>query len=322
MKISHRLYLTVIPAVLGMLLMAALTYWGQYAHRAPEVVLVVGTLAALTALVLTWNNAQYIVRRIDRLATTTATPGSSGPSRPTPHDEIGEIERVVDRLSSAVEQAEATRTDREQLFERRTHDYARLLVSIADASAHRLEEIRLPLHILLENHFGELNENQEEMLAAARTAAEAADADMLSLREIAELDLGERTLRQDRVKPSDLIDALRPLLLAAAEGAGASLELEIAPLLPAVNGDRARLQDAFVTLLRGAIASASRDARLRLEAERVGHAVRFTLHGGGKPRISVRWAAAARVVQAHGGTVDRAPASLVIELPTAGAGVR
>jgi signal transduction histidine kinase len=323
MKISHRLYLTVIPAVLGMLLMAALTYWGQYAHRAPEVVLVTGTLAVVTALVLTWNNAKYIARRIERLATATVAPGTSDPSRPTPpKDEIGEIERVVDRLSSAVEQAEATRTDREKLYERRTHDYARLLVSIADASARRLEEIRLPLHILLENHFGELNENQEEMLGAARTAAEAADADMLSLREIAALDLGERPLRQDRVKPSDLIDALRPMLLASAEGAGATLELEIAPLLPAVIGDRARLQDAFATLLRDAIASAPRETPLRLEAERSGHAIRFTLHGGGKAPVSVRWAAAVRVVQAHGGTVDRAPASLSIELPIAAEGVR
>jgi hypothetical protein len=112
------------------------------------------------------------------------------------------------------------------------------------------------------------------------------------------------------------------MLLASAEGAGATLELEIAPLLPAVIGDRARLQDAFVTLLRGAIASASRETRLCLEAERSGHAIRFTLHGGGKAPVSVRWAAAVRVVQAHGGTVDRAPARLSIELPTAGKGVR
>ena len=35
-KVSHRLYLTVTPAILGVLLMAGLAYWGQYAHTVPR----------------------------------------------------------------------------------------------------------------------------------------------------------------------------------------------------------------------------------------------------------------------------------------------
>ena len=195
---------------------------------------------------------------------------------------------------------------------------ARLLASIADASARRLEEIRLPLHILLDNHFGELNENQEEMLAAARTAAEAADADMLALRELAELELGERPLRHDHVKSSELIDAVRPMLLASADARGATLEITVAPLLPAVSGDRPRLQDALVTLFRAAIEGAQPDARLRLDVDRDGSMIRFVLHGGGSPPASVRWAAAARVVSAHGGRVDQRKETLELELPVEG----
>ena len=85
---------------------------------------------------------------------------------------------------------------------------------VADNAAKRLEEVRLPLHILLENRFGDLNENQEEMLGAARAAAEATDADVVALRTIAELDLGTRTLRRDRILPGDMIRALVPTLQA------------------------------------------------------------------------------------------------------------
>ena len=105
--------------------------------------------------------------------------------------------------------------------------------------------MRLPLHILLENHFGDLNENQEEMLGAARKAAEAADADLVSLRQIAELDLGDQPLRRDRMKPSELVDALRPMLIAAAESVGATVEVKSRRCCRPIIGDRARLQDAL-----------------------------------------------------------------------------
>ena len=333
MKVSQRLYLTVTPAILGVFLMAALGYWGEYARRAPGIVILGGAIAVLASLVLTWSNARYVARRIERLAAGATAPRAAGRSSredpnaiildetPRPADEIEEIQRAVDRLSSAVELAEVTRADREQVYEQRARDYARLLASVAEVAARRLEEVRLPLHILLENHFGELNENQEEMLGAARTAAEAADADMISLRQIAELDLGMRPLRRDRVKPSELIEAIRPMLLAAAESAGVTVEFDIAPLLPTIIGDRARLQDALVTLLRGVIDSAKRDSQLHVRADRDGRVIRFAITGGGESPMSVRWAAAARVVQAHGGTVDRRPAGLAIGLTGAAAGM-
>ncbi|HEY2065193.1 MAG TPA: hypothetical protein VGG84_04490 [Gemmatimonadaceae bacterium] len=324
MKISQRLYLTVMPAILGVLLMGALVYWGQYARTAPSVIVFGGSIAALASLALTWSNARYVSGRIERLATGAATHRAAASATSmsnaaavtaNPRDEIDEIERAVDRLSSAVELAEASQADRERLFERRAQDYARLLATVADASAQRLEEVRLPLHILLENHFGELNDNQEEMLGAARAAAEAADADMVSLRQIAELDLGERPLRKDRIKPSEVIEALRPLLVAAADSEGIAVEVEIAPLLPAVDGDRALLQDALATLMRGALTSAPAGSRVQVRVDRDGRFIRFGVAGGGTPPLSVRWAAAGRVVDAHGGAVERRTDGLWITLP-------
>jgi signal transduction histidine kinase len=329
-RISQRLYLTVMPAILGVLLMGALVYWGQYARTAPAAIVFGGSVAALASLALTWSNARYVSGRIERLATGAATYKAAGSAMSTSipavaatansRDEIDEIERAVDRLSTAVELAEASKADRERLFELRARDYARLLATVADASARRLDEVRLPLHILLENHFGELNDNQEEMLGAARAAAEAADADMVSLRQIAELDLGERPLRKDRIKPSEMIEALRPLLVAAAESQGITLEVEVAPLLPAVEGDRAQLQDALVTLMRGALTTAPAESRVQVRVDRDGRVIRFAVVGGGTPPLSVRWAAAGRVVDAHGGAVERRADGLWITLPVAGAG--
>lgn len=326
MRISHRLYLTSLPAIVAVLLMAGLFYWGQYAHAAPEIVLVGGGVAVLVSGALAWSNARYVARRIEGLASRAARPAPRGtpvstrtvPSDGTPAlvpDEIDEIEGVVYRLSSAVELAEMNRADREKMFERRAHDYALLLASVADASAKRFEEVRLPLHILLDNHFGELNENQEEMLGAARTAAEAADADMLLLRQIAALDLGDRPMRRDRIKPADIIDALRPMLIAAAEPGGGTVEFDLAPLLPAIIGDRALIHDAFVTVLRGSVESAAAHASMHIVVDRHENDVRFSIHGGGVAPLSVRWAAGVRVIQAHGGAVERDATGVWIDLP-------
>lgn len=329
MKISHRLYLTVAPAIVAVLLLVGLMYWGEYGRAAPEFVILGGALAVVTSLVLTWANARFVARRLERIVGASSIGGQKpslrgmasaiAPGKTSgPPDEIDEIESVVDRLSSAVAIAEVKSAGREKLFEQRAQDYARLLASIADASAKRLEEVRLPLHILLENHFGDLNENQEEMLGAARTAAEAADADMLSLRQIAELDLGERLLRQDRMKPSDIVDALRPMLIAAAEGAGVTLEFDVAPLLPAIIGDRALLQEALVAVLRETVASASRDSQVRLDVDRDDSMIRFAVRGDGAAPATVRWAAAVRVIQAHDGSVERDAGGVRMLLPVEG----
>ncbi|MEP6621120.1 MAG: hypothetical protein ABJE47_17470 [bacterium] len=325
MRISQRLYLTSLPAIVAVLLMICLFYWGQYAHTAPEIVLIGGVIAVMASGSLAWWNARYVARRIEGLATRAVVPTGmktrnqvAVPPTGLPMivpDEIDQIEHVVYRLSSAIEIAEMNRADREESYKRRVHDYALLLASVADASAKRIEEVRLPLHILLENHFGDLNENQEEMLGAARTAAEAADADMLLLRQIAAFDLGDRLMRRDRIKPSDLLDALRPMLIAAAEHNNGTVEFDVAPLLPAVIGDRAMLHDALVTLVRGAVECAAHGATTRVGAERHEGDIRFSVHGGGVAPPSVRWVAGVRVIQAHGGSVGRTENEEWIDLP-------
>jgi signal transduction histidine kinase len=201
---------------------------------------------------------------------------------------------------------------------RTAREYAQLVAALSDAATRRIEGVRLPLHILLENHFGELNENQEEMLSAARAAADEAYTDLATMREIAELDLGEHPMRRDRVQPGELLDAIRPLLDAAAASAKAKLEVVQMPMLPAISGDRARLQGALVALLRGTLSTASPEARVQVVLDRHGDTVRISARGGGSPPSSVRLLSSIRIVERHGGEVARGADGVRITLPVDG----
>lgn len=352
MKISHRLYVTVAPGILGVIAIAALGYWGQYQRQAPELFIELAAAAAVISLVTAWSNARFIAQRIERLAGTSASAderlgsnhdaSSDATSRQSlttlrgvvsavapahvnrPPDEIDQIEQTVDRLSRAVDVAESDRAVGERRLEERVRDHARLMAAVADDATRRLDEVKLPLHILLENRFGELNENQEEMLGSARAAAEAIDMELVSLRRIAELDLGERQIRIDRVRPSEIIESIRPLLDAAAQAQGAVLHVEIAPLLPALNADRAQLQEALVTLFRLAIEGVEASAPLELTVGAMGAAgdslrdakgIELLLLGGTAPRKTIHGALAARIVVAHGGTLEKRDGVLRVTLP-------
>ncbi len=68
-RVGQRLMLAVLPAVIGVFSVAALAYWGQYAHQAPEMVIVVAAVAAVISLVLAWRNTRYVAHRVAQLAT-------------------------------------------------------------------------------------------------------------------------------------------------------------------------------------------------------------------------------------------------------------
>lgn len=351
MKVSTRLYLTVAPAVIGALALAGLAYWGEYARQAPEVLIVIGALAAIGSLAIAWLNARFLAHRIERLAGASATVdqhltrgessrhegevGEAGgafrgvvsavvPNRPGRlPDEIDAIQQTLDRLSTA---AAADRVDGQRHLSERVRDHARLLAAVTDDAKDQLDEVRLPLHILLDNRFGELNENQEEMLGAARAAAEAIEADLTSLRRIAELDLGEREIRLERLRPGDLLEGIKPLLIATAEARDASLNVDVAPLLPAVMADRVQLREALATLLKAQIVDAAPGTGLSLtmnavtqdaaQASNRAPQIALELRGGTQPKRTIHTALASRIIAAHGGEVHKETNVLRITLPT------
>lgn len=350
MKISTRLYITVAPAVLGVLALAGLAYWGEYARQAPELLVVIGAVAVVGSFVIAWLNARFVAHRIERLAGASAsarellvpapaptpgvTPQAGGALRGVVSavapgragripDEIDVIQQTLDRLSRAVGAAEL---DGQRHLEERVRDHARLLAAVADDATRQLDEVRLPLHILLDNRFGELNENQEEMLGAARTAAEAIEAELSSLRRIADLELGEREMRLERLRVADVIEGVAPVLTATSEAHDASLSTEIAPLLPAILADRVLLQEALATLLKLPLQDVASGTELRLTVNAAGGdasqlsnrapLVEIELRGGAEARRTIHSALASRIVEAHGGRVEKGAGLLRISLPT------
>jgi signal transduction histidine kinase len=310
MRTSQRLFLAVIPAVLGVLTVAGLAYWGEYAHAAPEIVVVIAALAAVASLVMAWYNTRYVAQRIAQLAAKVDVESGL--------DELDAIETVVDRHTSALREAELRRAQAQAAADTRIREHGELMAQVASTVSKGIDEIRLPLYILLENRFGDLNENQEEMLEAARTAAEHVNTDADRLAEIGALDQGTLTLRSDRVHIADVMQSLRPTVDAEASRVGVRVEVEIAPALPPVFGDRSRLQEALALVLADCVRRTPAGGRVRIVLDRSGPgSLAIVVEHGAPPALDVGSALARRLLEAHGAVIERMTGRISINLPVA-----
>ena len=152
------------------------------------------------------------------------------------------------------------------------------------------------------------------MLGAARAATESADDELSALRLIAELDLGTRTLRRDRVYPADRLHAILPLLQCAAEHSGAVVTAEILPLVPPIVGDAPMLQEALLSLLRDVLATSVPDAQFQLTlVAELGRAL-ITINAPAHAPESVRSILGHRVILGLRGGVQSSKTNLEILL--------
>jgi signal transduction histidine kinase len=310
MRTSQRLFLAVIPAVLGVLTVAGLAYWGEYARAAPEIVVVIAAIAAVGSLVMAWYNTRYVAQRIAQLAAKVEVKSGL--------DELDAIETVVDRYTSALRDAEQRRAQAQAAADTRIREHGELMSQVASTVSKGIDEIRLPLYILLENRFGDLNENQEEMLESARTAAEQVNTDADRLAEIGALDQGTLTLRSDRVHIADVMQALRPTVDSEATRVGVRVEMEIAPALPPVSGDRSRLQEALALVLADCVRRTPAGGRVRIVIDRAGAAsLSIVVQHGAPPALDVASALARRLLEAHGAVIERVTGQISVNLPVA-----
>jgi signal transduction histidine kinase len=310
MKISHRLFLGVIPSLVGLFTVAGLAYWGQYAHSAPLLVVWAAGAATLVSLVVAWWNTRYVAHRVERLA---FTKGSDNEV-----DELDVIEQRVELLGEAATTAKADAARAADDAGRRTIEYATLLAEAATSASKQLAEVRLSLHVLQDNHFGELNDNQEEMIGAAREATEATEVELNHLREIADLDRGALALRRDLVKPGEIVRSLQPLLNAQAAKQGVRLLLELEPALPRVVGDRRRLQDALGLILKDAVRYALPGTSISVHATSTPSAVTIIVNHGSPHSYTGDVALADRLIRAQRGFVTHREDSTTITLERAG----
>lgn len=201
----------------------------------------------------------------------------------------------------------------------RSAEYAALLAEASAVVMERLDELRMPLHILREQPFGALNEHQEELVADAQRAADRAAAALQRLHTIAEVDQGALTLTLQPVRIGELLATLVPPLEALAQREGVRLAVDLAPGLPPVAADRARLRDALQLILSEALRYATPGTSVTVSGETGNGAVRLLIvhdvHPGGSSDLVL----AGRLLAAQGGTVADDGRGTTVRLPIFGA---
>jgi signal transduction histidine kinase len=135
--------------------------------------------------------------------------------------------------------------------------------TVRDALA-KLDEVRLPLHILHDAPFGELNENQEEMIETARAAADAMDDVLRRLMVCSDVDRDAFSVLLERVSLNDVLRGVLPMLRASGERRGAQLQVDLDPALPKVMADRTRVAEAVALLGADAASATGESGVLRL----------------------------------------------------------
>ena len=309
MKVSQRLFLGVIPSIVGLLTVGGLAYWGQYAHTAPSLVVVAAALASVISLLVAWTNTRYVALRVERLA------GMRASSSET--DELDAIEHAVESLDEAAAAAKADAVRVTADAEKKANEYARLIAEAATSISTPLAEARLSLHVLQENHFGELNDNQEEMISAARMGVESAELELQHLRTIADLDRGRIVMGVQLVKAADIIRSLLPLLKSRADKKNVRVLSEIEPGLPRVSGDRAKLHDAFNLLFNDAVTYAVPGTSVSIHASAEKSSVVTVINHGAPHSSTGDLLLAQRLIAAQGGSVRVDGGATVVMLPQA-----
>lgn len=309
MKIAYRLYAAVAPAVLGVFLVAALSYWGQYERTAPTALLVVAAVASIGSLAVAWRNTRYVIRRVEALAV--ADGGST--------DEIESIDRRLASLGKEAARARAEASRAAEETRRRTAEYAALIADVASTARRRVDEARMPVHILLTAQFGELNENQEEMLGTADGAMTSLEEELAKLETIADIDRGALTVRRERVHVGEILQALHPMLRAQAEKEGVRLAFDLEPALPRVLADPPRLRDALRLALTDDIRYAVPGTTVAVQARSTANAVTVIVQHGSRHSYAGNILLAARLLDAQGGSLEHADGRTVITMPREGA---
>lgn len=306
MRISQRLFLGVVPSLVGLFAVAGLAYWGQYSRAAPVLVVIAAAVASVVSLVVAWRNTRYVVRRVERLA---AIRGSNS--------EADELDVIEDRVEHLGEEALAARADAVRVSEdasRKSREYARLISEAASAVSAKLVDSRLSLHVLQESHFGELNDNQDEMINAARDGVEAAEVELANLRTITDIDRGSIAAESDVVQIADIVRSLLPLTKARAEKKTVRLIAEIEPGLPRVMGDRSRLRDALALVLNDAVTYAIAGTSISVHVAADKDGLTMIVNHGSPHSSTSDMALAQRLVGVYGGSVGNEGEASVIKL--------
>ena len=194
------------------------------------------------------------------------------------------------------------------------HDSVKLLDAVANTLSRSTGEVQLPLHILLENHFGDLNENQEELLQAASAAADRIDLASRHLQRILDLEHGRITFQREAVKLGDLLQPVLAIAAARGEEREVKVAADRPPLSPFVAADRYFLGEALTALFVAVIDRAESSTELLVKVSGEKTRVRIDLNYSGGPLDGLEPVMATRLVQAQQGEVEMVAGRVTVTL--------
>jgi len=204
----------------------------------------------------------------------------------------------------------------------RAREIEGLLQAVSTRFAARAQEAQLPLHILLSSPFGELNENQEEMLGAAMSAVDAIDAEVRELQKLVQLNRGELSIV---TQPTNLAELLRPTLaIAAARAEPAQVQLlpAISDTAPRVIVDAVHAQEALTSILTDAVVHTAKGGDVDVEASegersrvRISIVRRPPIAADANAAMPLELRLARRLLEAQGCSVRSDGAVTIVELP-------
>lgn len=136
----------------------------------------------------------------------------------------------------------------------RVAQWEQLIRDVVQLSLHQVEEARLALHILQSNPFGELNENQEELIAAARTAMDAADAELRTMARVVSTSARVGIAAASSIRLRSLLDVPLAMAMGGTHEVREAVRLPQIDELPTVAVDVPAVQEALALLLRDCVA--------------------------------------------------------------------
>lgn len=316
LSVSSRLSMGLLPSLLSAALVVGLVYWGEYGRQAPRVVVTAAMMLAGLSLWLTVRNVQYLVRRFDRVTELIATEATrQAPSpRPTGADEFDDIEHVVGQLGTALTRSHAEQAQANEAAATRLREQSTMLAALVRDTMARLDDVRMPLHILLDTRFGDLNENQEELLRDAHGAADALDDALRRLGQVADADRDAMPVLMELVQANDVVRAILPVIRASAERAGRTVDAQLEPGLLRVRADRSRLAEALAMLaVRAAAMEVAGPVRVETRRETPGVAIAIAPWRAVTTAVT-DMALAQRFIAVQGGTLSVDGETLAIHL--------
>ena len=231
-------------------------------------------------------------------------------------DELDTIEDSVHALHDEVKTAQSERSALEQAAAHRVDAMAALVEELTAQLVERMSEVQLPLHILLDSPFGELNENQEEMLQSAREAAEAADVRLRQVRKFLELERGAVKMQARGVGLAEFLRPALAIVEAHARKRAITVRSAVSPSAPRVLVDPAHAQEAVTLALGEAVERAAAGAEIDVEArESEQGTVVIRVTGVTVDRTALPVRLAERLIAELGGSFANGTQELTIGLP-------